>query len=167
MEGTGAVDRIEISGEEGLKMEKKGILVVSFGTSHLDTMAKTIQVMEEQIAEAFPGYTVYRAFTSQMILNKLERTEHKKYDNVRQALERMKQDGITRVIVQPTHIINGIENEKMLFLNLLQHFHILSTALKMKKCWRRFKNMRRLLKKSWWENHFCLNRMIIKRQCMQ
>ena len=55
MEGTGAVDRIEISGEEGLKMEKKGILVVSFGTSHLDTMAKTIQVMEEQIAEAFPG----------------------------------------------------------------------------------------------------------------
>ena len=36
----GAVDRIEISGEEGLKMEKKGILVVSFGTSHLDTMAK-------------------------------------------------------------------------------------------------------------------------------
>lgn len=146
MEGTGAVDRIEISGEEGLKMEKKGILVVSFGTSHLDTMAKTIQVMEEQIKESFPGYTVYRAFTSQMILNKLERTEHKKYDNVRQALERMKQDGITRVIVQPTHIINGIENEK---------------------CWRRFKNMRRLLKKSWWENHFCLNRMIIKRQCMQ
>ena len=69
--------------------------------------------MEEQIAEAFPGYTVYRAFTSQMILNKLERTEHKKYDNVRQALERMKQDGITRVIVQPTHIINGIENDKM------------------------------------------------------
>ena len=143
MEGTGAVDRIEISGEEGLKMEKKGILVVSFGTSHLDTMAKTIQVMEEQIKVSFPGYTVYRAFTSQMILNKLERTEHKKYDNVRQALERMKQDGITRVIVQPTHIINGIE------------------------CWRRFKNMRRLLKKSWWENHFCLNRMIIKRQCMQ
>ena len=142
MEGAGAVDRIEISGEEGLKMEKKGILVVSFGTSHLDTMAKTIQVMEEQIKESFPGYTVYRAFTSQMILNKLERTEHKKYDNVRQALERMKQDGsFSR--------------------------HISSTALKMKKCWRRFKNMRRLLKKSWWENHFCLNRMIIKRQCMQ
>ena len=56
MEGAGAVDRIEISGEEGLKMEKKGILVVSFGTSHLDTMAKTIQVMEEQIKESFPGY---------------------------------------------------------------------------------------------------------------
>ena len=77
MEGTGAVDRIEISGEEGLKMEKKGILVVSFGTSHLDTMAKTIQVMEEQIQRIISRVYVYRAFTSQMILNKLERTEHK------------------------------------------------------------------------------------------
>lgn len=95
-------------------MEKKGILVVSFGTSHLDTMAKTIQVMEEQIVEAFPECKVYRAFTSQMILNKLERTEQKKYDNVSQALERMHRDGVTRMIVQPTHIINGIENEKML-----------------------------------------------------
>ena len=77
-----------------------------------EAISKIPQLVEEQIKESFPGYTVYRAFTSQMILNKLERTEHKKYDNVRQALERMKQDGITRVIVQPTHIINGIENEK-------------------------------------------------------
>ena len=35
---------------------EKGILVVSFGTSHLDTMEKTIQVLENEIAEAFPEY---------------------------------------------------------------------------------------------------------------
>ena len=29
---------------------KKGILVVSFGTSHMDTMEKTIQALEEDIA---------------------------------------------------------------------------------------------------------------------
>lgn len=52
---------------------KKGILVVSFGTSHLDTMEKTIQAMEEGIAEAFPEYKVYRAFTSRMILRKLKK----------------------------------------------------------------------------------------------
>lgn len=76
MEGTGAVDRIEISGEEGLKWRKRN----SCGKLRNQSSGydgKTIQVMEEQIAEAFPGYTVYRAFTSQMILNKLERTEHK------------------------------------------------------------------------------------------
>ena len=32
---------------------KKGILVVSFGTSHLDTMEKTIDVIEREIAEKF------------------------------------------------------------------------------------------------------------------
>lgn len=93
---------------------KKGILVVSFGTSHLDTMEKTIQALEDDIAEAFPEYRVYRAFTSGMILRKLEREEGIKIDTVEQALERMAADGIRGVIIQPTHIINGIENDRML-----------------------------------------------------
>ena len=40
---------------------QKGILVVSFGTSHLDTMEKTIDVIEREIAERFQtaAYTVH------------------------------------------------------------------------------------------------------------
>ncbi len=34
---------------------KKGILIVSFGTSHLDTLEKTIAVIEREAAEKFPG----------------------------------------------------------------------------------------------------------------
>ena len=34
--------------------------------------------------------------------------------NVKEAMERMAADGMETVIVQPTHIINGIENDKML-----------------------------------------------------
>ena len=42
MEGTGAVDRIEISGEEGLKMEKKEFVSGKASEPvNLDTMAKT------------------------------------------------------------------------------------------------------------------------------
>ena len=93
---------------------KKGILVVSFGTSHLDTMEKTIQAMEEDIAETFPEYKIYRAFTSRMILRKLKREEGIAIDTVEEALERMASDGIRCVAVQPTHIINGIENDRML-----------------------------------------------------
>ena len=93
---------------------KKGILVVSFGTSHLDTMEKTIQAMEEGIAEAFPEYKVYRAFTSRMILRKLKKEEGIAIDTVEEALERMAADGVRRVVIQPTHIINGIENDRML-----------------------------------------------------
>ena len=71
-------------------MKKKAILAVSFGTSHLDTMEKTIQVLEDQIRETFPDYLVYRAFTSGIILKKLERENGLVFDNVRQAMERMK-----------------------------------------------------------------------------
>ncbi len=94
--------------------EKKAILTVSFGTSHLDTLEKTIGAIERRIAQAFPDYRVVRAFTSQMIINKLKRTEDLAVDNVKEALGRLAQEGVERVIVQPTHIINGIENDRMM-----------------------------------------------------
>lgn len=94
--------------------EKKAILVVSFGTSHLDTMERTITATERFIERKFPEYRIYRAFTSGMILRKLQRTEHLDFDNVENALERMEADGVREVIVQPTHVINGIENDRML-----------------------------------------------------
>ena len=93
---------------------KKGILVVSFGTSHLDTMERTIDVIENEIAERFDGCRVYRAFTSGMIIRKLKRTENMEIDTVPEALRRMAADGMEDVVVQPTHIINGIENDRMM-----------------------------------------------------
>ena len=93
---------------------EKGILVVSFGTSHLDTMEKTISVIEREISERFQEYRVYRAFTSGMIIRKLKRTENLAVDTVQEALNRMKEDGIEDVIVQPTHIINGVEYDRMM-----------------------------------------------------
>lgn len=101
-------------------MKKKAILMVSFGTSHLDTLEKTITVLEEQAREEFPEYEIYRAFTSQMILNKLKRVHGLDFQNVSQAVEQMKQDGIETIIAQPTHVINGIENDKMV-KELLEH----------------------------------------------
>ena len=53
---------------------KKGILAVSFGTSHIDTMEKTIDVLEKEFAKTFEEAVVYRAFTSNMIIKKLKRT---------------------------------------------------------------------------------------------
>ena len=93
---------------------KKGILVVSFGTSHLDTMEKTIEVIEKEMEERFQECNVYRAFTSGMIIRKLKRTEGISIDTVPEALSRMAADGIEDVIIQPTHIINGIENDRMM-----------------------------------------------------
>lgn len=43
---------------------KKAILVVSFGTSFAETREKTIDAIEKEIADAFPDYQIYRAWTS-------------------------------------------------------------------------------------------------------
>ena len=96
------------------KTGKKAILVVSFGTSYLDTLEKNITAIENQIGESFPEYRIYRAFTSKMIKNKLQKKENIFVANVKEAMEQMAEDGIEQVVVQPTHIINGIENDRML-----------------------------------------------------
>ncbi|MEG0370333.1 MAG: sirohydrochlorin cobaltochelatase, partial [Hungatella sp.] len=65
--------------------KKKGILVVSFGTSHLDTMEKTVAAIEQQIQETYREYVVYRAFTSGMIIKKLKKEAQISIPNVTQA----------------------------------------------------------------------------------
>ena len=92
---------------------KKGILVVSFGTSHPDTRKLTIEAIERRIGEAFPEYKVYRAFTSGVIIRKIKEQEGLSVMTVGEALEQMQKDGIRDVIIQPTHVINGVENDKM------------------------------------------------------
>ncbi len=93
--------------------KKQGILVVSFGTSHRETREKTIAAIEQQMQEAFPAYEVRRAFTSGMIMEILKKRDAIHVDNVTEALEKMARDGFTHVLLQPTHILNGDEYEKM------------------------------------------------------
>lgn len=92
---------------------KKGILVVSFGTSHPGTRKLTIEAIERRIREAFPEYKVYRAFTSGVIIRKVKEQEGLSVMTVGEALAQMQKDGIEDVIIQPTHVINGVENDKM------------------------------------------------------
>lgn len=96
------------------KNGQKAILMVSFGTSHSDALEKNIVPIERQMEEAFPEYRVYRAFTSGMIKKILQKRENSFVFNVKEAMEQMLSDGVEQVIVQPTHIINGIENDRML-----------------------------------------------------
>lgn len=93
--------------------EKRAVLVVSFGTSHPDTRKRTIDEIEKQIEQALPGCRLYRAWTSGMIMDKLKKRDGYEVDTVDQAMKRMLDDGITQVVIQPTHVINGIENDRM------------------------------------------------------
>lgn len=93
--------------------ERKAVLIVSFGTSHLDTLKKNIAAIEREIAAAMPDYRPVRAFTSGVIMDKLEKRDGIKIPNVQEALACLDREGYTRVVVQPTHIINGEEFDKL------------------------------------------------------
>jgi len=93
--------------------KKKGILVVSFGTSYPDTRKVTIEAIKDTICSAYPNLPVYEAWTSKKIMAKILRTTGEKIFNVTEAMEHMLHDGITDVCIQPTHVINGIENDLM------------------------------------------------------
>lgn len=93
--------------------ERKAILIVSFGTTYNDTRMVTIDAIEKEIQSTYPDFLVYRAWTSKVIRNKVLHREGVKIMSVTEAMEKMKKDGITEVILQPTHVINGIENDSM------------------------------------------------------
>lgn len=95
------------------EVEKKAILVVSFGTSYADTRAASIEATENEIADAYPEYEVRRAFTSQFIINKLAKRDNIMIDNPTQALDRLSQEGFSEVVVQPLHVIAGAEYNEM------------------------------------------------------
>src|SRR5699024_12197465 len=59
------------------------------------------------------------------LLAKLKKRDHIHICNVKEAMEQMAADKITDVIIQPTHVINGIENDLMKedALSYREYFH--------------------------------------------
>lgn len=91
------------------KGPKPVILVVSFGTSYNDSRHITIGAIEDAIREAYPDYDVRRAFTAQIIIDKLAERDGIAIDNFEQAMDKIVEDGVDTVIVQPTHLMAGYE----------------------------------------------------------
>ncbi len=100
--------------EKGVKeMREQGIIVVSFGTSYNDSREATIGAIERTIAEEFPEFSQYRAFTSKTIIDKLKQRDGMEFDHVEKALKRAERDGVKRLVVQPTHFMDGFEYKKV------------------------------------------------------
>ncbi len=92
---------------------EKELLVVSFGTSYLDSCRLTIGAIEDALERSFPGYDLRRSFTSQMIINHIQRRDGISIDNVTQALDRAVSNGVKNLVIQPTHIMDGFEYQKL------------------------------------------------------
>ena len=89
------------------------LLVVSFGTSFNDSRAEDVKGIEDALAEAYPDWTVRRAFTAQIIINHVEARDDEVIDNMQQALDRAVENGVKNLVVQPTHLMHGAEYDEM------------------------------------------------------
>lgn len=98
----------------GDEIGDKELLVVSFGTSFNDSRAEDIGGIEKALAEAYPDYSVRRAFTAQTIINHIYARDGEKIDNVEQALERAVSNGVKELVVQPTHLMHGAEYDELI-----------------------------------------------------
>lgn len=90
----------------------RGILFASFGTTHLAAREGQIDAVAVYIQERFPDSPVYQAYTSNMVMDALKRRGID-VPNVSQALTRMADEGISEVILQPSHILPGWEYNKV------------------------------------------------------
>lgn len=88
---------------------KKAILVVSFGTSHIEALKSSIEKIENRIRDEFKDYDVFRSFTAHFIIKKLKERDNLDILIPEEALEDLRDKGYEEVIVQPLHIIPGEE----------------------------------------------------------
>ena len=92
---------------------KKAILIVSFGTTYLDTLKLCIESTENKIRAIFPNYEVRRAFTSRFVIRKLVERDGIQIDTEKQALERLQVEGYKEVFIQPLHVVAAEEYKKL------------------------------------------------------
>jgi len=94
-------------------VSKKAILVVSFGTSFIESREKSLDKTRDVIMEAYPEYDGFYAFTSQIIIDVYKNRDGIHIMNVDEAISEIYKKGYGEVLVVPTLIINGEEYDQM------------------------------------------------------
>lgn len=93
---------------------KNGILVASFGTTYKEARNLSLGAIEQAVSSEFPDFTIYKAYTSNIVKKRIQENEGLFIPGVLQALQTMYKNGIENVYIQPTHIIPGEEYNKIL-----------------------------------------------------
>lgn len=89
------------------------LLVLSFGTSFNDSRRLTIGAIENDLETAFPDYSVRRGFTANIVIDHVNRRDGEKIDDIGESLDRAAANGVKNLVVQPTHLMNGIEYDEL------------------------------------------------------
>ena len=90
------------------------LLVVSFGTSFNDSRRLTIGGIEGAIDDALgKDYSVRRAFTSQIIIDHVQKRDGVLIDNMETALKRAADNNVKTLVIQPTQLMDGFEYQEI------------------------------------------------------
>ena len=89
------------------------LLVLSFGTSFNDSRRLTIGAIEDQLEKSFPDYSVRRGFTANIVIDHVAKRDGEKIDDIDASLKRVVDNGVKNLVVQPTHLMNGLEYEEL------------------------------------------------------
>ena len=90
---------------------KQALVITSFGTSVPEARG-SIEMVEKALAETAAGYTAIRAFTSPTI-RRILAGRGEMIPSLTEALEQLHGEGVSRVVVQPTHLLYGYEYDKL------------------------------------------------------
>lgn len=88
---------------------KDAILVMSFGTTYTDSRKATIEKTVADIQAAHPDKKVVMAFTSHIIVDRIQQKEGIKIPTPEEALADLKDQGYTRVALTTLDVIPGME----------------------------------------------------------
>ena len=90
------------------------LLTVSFGTTSAESRLHNIDAVEQAIKDAVgDDWIVRRCFTSQTIINLIHKREGIRIDSVEEALQKAKARATRNIVIQPTHLMKGLEYEKI------------------------------------------------------
>ena len=107
--GDASLDNIRNQDEIG----DNELLVVSFGTSYNDSRRLTIGAIEDTLEKAFPDYSVRRGFTANIIIDHVQKRDGILIDDIDAALKRAVNNKVKNLVVQPTHLMNGLEYDEL------------------------------------------------------
>lgn len=89
------------------------LLVLSFGTSFNDSRRLNIGAIESDLEKAFPDYSVRRGFTANIVIDHIQNRDGIKMDDVDEAMNRAVDNNVKNLVIQPTHLMNGLEYQDL------------------------------------------------------
>ncbi len=92
--------------------DRLAVVAVHFGTTHQDTREKCMGAINDLMKASYPEATFAEAYTSRIIIHQLKQ-RGVGMPTPSEVFAQLQREGITHLLVQSSHIIDGVEMESL------------------------------------------------------